>query len=157
MSTAVFSDCFNFRYSITRKWRPLGRKLLYILLNPSKATEEISDPTLVRCQNRAMFLGYKQFRVCNLFALRSTNPSLLKIAPDIIGYYNDEILCESIAWADDIICSWGNWGTIRGRNLKVKSILQNSKKPVYHLGLTKKNQPKHLLYIGFDMRPYKWF
>ena len=157
ISTAIFSDCFNFRYSITRTWNYLGSKLLYILLNPSKATEEITDPTLVRCQNRAMLLGYKQFRVCNLFAFRSTNPDLLKITPDIIGFHNDEVLWESIAWADDIICSWGNLGTTQGRNLKVKIFLQKSGKPIYHLGLTKKYQPKHLLYISFDVHPCKWF
>ncbi len=157
VSRAIFSDCFNFRYSITRTWNYQGSKLLYILLNPSKATEEITDPTLIRCQNRAMLLGYKQFRVCNLFAFRSTNPDLLKITPDIIGLHNDKILLESIAWADNIICSWGNLGIIQSRNLKVKNFLQKSGKPIYHLGLTKKHQPKHLLYISFDVHPCIWF
>ena len=156
-STAVFSSCFDYRYSITQVWNDSGKKLLYILLNPSKATEEISDPTLTRCQNRAHRLGYTQFKVCNLFAFRSTNPNLLKSTSDIIGFHNDEILRKSIRWADSIISSWGSLGTIRERNLAVKKILKDSGKPVYHLGLTKNQQPKHLLYISFDVHPKKWF
>ena len=156
-STAVFSDCFNFRYSITRVWDHSGSKLLYILLNPSIATEAISDPTITRCQARALRLGYKQFRVCNLFAFRSTNPSCLKVTSDVIGPQNDETLKASIAWADSVICSWGRLGTIGERNLKVKNYLEKSGKPVFHFGLTKNCQPKHLLYISFDVLPKKWF
>ncbi|MED5531379.1 MAG: DUF1643 domain-containing protein [Pseudomonadota bacterium] len=156
-STAVFSDCFSFRYSITRTWDHLGSNLLYILLNPSTATEKKTDPTLTRCQRRALNLGYKQFRVCNLFAFRASNPALLNSTSNIVGVHNDEILAQSITWADDIICSWGNLGTIDERNLTVQSFLQKSGKPIYHLGLTKKHQPKHLLYISFDIHPKKWF
>ena len=74
-STAIFSSCYSFRYSLTRIWDHAGSKLLYILLNPSIATEKISDPTFTRCQTRALLLGYKQFRICNLFAFRSTDPT----------------------------------------------------------------------------------
>ena len=156
-SIAVFSNCFSFRYSITRTWNQLGSKLLYILLNPSTATEKKTDPTLRRCQRRALNLGYKQFRVCNLFAFRASNPALLNSTSNIVGVHNDEILAQSITWADDIICSWGNLGTIEDRNLTVQSFLQKSGKPIYHLGLTKKQQPKHLLYISFNIHPNKWF
>ena len=91
-STAIFSSCYSFRYSITRIWDNAGPKLLYILLNPSKATEKLSDPTFTRCQTRALLLGYKQFRICNLFALRSTNPKLLQEIPEIKGTHNDKII-----------------------------------------------------------------
>ncbi len=156
-STAIFSECFNFRYSVTRKWNCSGMKLLYILLNPSKATEKITDPTFSRCQARALSLGYKQFRICNLFALRATNPGLLNFASDAIGPKNDVILETSIRWADTILCSWGRLGVLEERNLKVRKILKNSGKSVFHLGLTKNNQPKHLLYINLEELPKKWF
>ena len=127
----------------------MGNNLLYILLNPSKATEEVTDPTLIRCQNRARLLGYSEFRVCNLFAFRSTSPNLLRVNSNVLGFHNDDVLRKSISRSDVIICSWGNFGAIRGRDLIVKSFLHKSGKPVYHLGLTKKCQPKHLLYIKY--------
>ena len=76
-----------------------------ILLNPSKASEKLSDPTFTRCKTRALLLGYKQFRICNLFAFRSTNPKLLQEIPEIKGTHNDKILRKSILWADSIIFS----------------------------------------------------
>ena len=38
-STALYSECEIYRYALTRVWDPAGRRLLYIMLNPSKATE----------------------------------------------------------------------------------------------------------------------
>ncbi len=156
VSTAVFSSCFNFRYSLTRIWDNGGAKLLFILLNPSKATEKLSDPTLARCQTRALLLGYKQFRICNLFAFRSTSPKILKTTPHIKGSHNDKIIRKSILWADSIICSWGSLGTFQNRSSEVLKLLKKSNKSVYHLGLTKNRQPKHLLYISFNVSPKKW-
>ena len=155
--TAIFSSCYSFRYSLTRIWDHGGSKLLYILLNPSKATEKLSDPTLARCQTRALLLGYKQFRICNLFAFRSTSPKLLKITPHIKGSHNDKIIRKSILWADSIICSWGSLGTFQNRSSEVLKLLKKSNKSLYHLGLTKNRQPKHLLYISFNVSPKKWF
>ena len=156
-STAIFSSCYSFRYSLTRIWDHAGSKLLYILLNPSKATEKISDPTFTRCQTRALILGYKQFRICNLFAFRSTDPTHLQEIPEIKGTHNDKILRKSIIWADSIICSWGSLGTFQNRSSEVIKLLKKSQKNVYHLGLTKNYQPKHLLYISFKVQPKKWF
>ena len=156
-SAAIFSSCYSFRYSLTRIWDHAGSKLLYILLNPSIATEKISDPTFTRCQTRALLLGYKQFRICNLFAFRSTDPTHLQETPEIKGTHNDKILRKSIIWADSIICSWGSLGTFQNRSSEVIKLLKKSQKNVYHLGLTKNYQPKHLLYISFKVQPKKWF
>ena len=156
-STAIFSNCYSFRYSLTRIWDHAGSKLLFILLNPSKATERLADPTFIRCQTRALLLGYKQFRICNLFALRSTNPKLLQEVSEIKGRHNDKIIRKSILWADSVICSWGSLGTFQNRSSEVIKLLKNSQKSVYHLGLTKNHQPKHLLYISFKVQPKKWF
>ena len=72
LSTATFSKCFKYRYSLTKKFNTGKGTLLFILLNPSRATEKVYDATIIRCEKRTKLLGYKQFRVCNLFAFRST-------------------------------------------------------------------------------------
>jgi hypothetical protein len=51
-SLAVYSDCERYRYLLTRVWEP-GRKALFVMLNPSTATEVQNDPTVERCERRA--------------------------------------------------------------------------------------------------------
>ena len=68
-STAVYSDCERYRYSLTRIWNPAGPKVLFVMLNPSTATEVQNDPTVERCERRARALGFGGFRVTNIFAL----------------------------------------------------------------------------------------
>ena len=41
-SVAVYSDCERYRYLLTRTWDPTGRKVLFIMLNPSTATDGAS-------------------------------------------------------------------------------------------------------------------
>lgn len=38
-STAVYSDCEAYRYSLTRVWDDTGKRALFVMLNPSTATE----------------------------------------------------------------------------------------------------------------------
>ncbi len=156
-SKAIFSVCYNYRYSITKTYKYGEKKLLFILLNPSQATEKVYDPTLLRCKKRAEKSNYKQLRICNLFALRTTNPEKLKKVYDPIGPLNNNILKKSIHWSDVIICSWGNLGILNNRAIEVIQLIRENNTPVFHLGLTKKNQPKHLLYISYDKIPIKWF
>jgi len=67
-STAIYSDCERYRYLLTRVWEPAGRKALFVMLNPSTATEVQNDPTVERCERRARTLGFGAFRVTNIFA-----------------------------------------------------------------------------------------
>ena len=39
LSEAVYSPCEKYRYSLSRTWDHDGRRLLFVMLNPSKATE----------------------------------------------------------------------------------------------------------------------
>ena len=61
VSEAVYSDCERYRYLLTRVWGP-GPKALFVMLNPSTATEVQNDPTVERCERRARALGYGAFR-----------------------------------------------------------------------------------------------
>ena len=81
-SKAIFSKCYKYRYSITKKLNFGKGRLLFILLNPSTATEKVYDPTLLRCRKRAILLCFKEFRLCNLFAYRSSDPEKLKTSPE---------------------------------------------------------------------------
>ena len=51
-STAIHSPDGRYRYALTRDWAP-GQKVLFVMLNPSTATEVQNDPTVERCERRA--------------------------------------------------------------------------------------------------------
>lgn len=131
-------------------------KVLFVMLNPSTATEVQNDPTVERCERRARALGYGAFRVTNIFAWRDTDPKKMRSATDPIGPENDEMIAESCAWADDIVAAWGTHGEHLERGLEVEKLLRNSGQTLLHLGLTQAGHPKHPLYISYSKKPEIW-
>ena len=156
-STAVYSDCERYRYSLTRVWQPEGQKVLFVMLNPSTATEVQNDPTVERCERRARALGFGSFQVTNIFAWRDTDPRKMRAADDPVGPGNDAAITDGIIWADRVIAAWGTHGTHRDRGAEVEAILRDSGQSAYHLGLTKHGHPKHPLYIAYACQPEIWF
>ncbi|QBY02203.1 DUF1643 domain-containing protein [Rhodophyticola sp. CCM32] len=155
-SVAVYSDCERYRYSLTRVWQPAGRKALFIMLNPSTATETQNDPTVERCERRARALGFGAFRVLNIFAWRDTDPKAMRAAADPVGPGNDAAIINSLPWADQTIAAWGTHGVHLNRGLGVEALLRATGTPLYHLGLSKHGHPKHPLYIGYAVQPVIW-
>ncbi len=155
-STAVYSPCEAYRYLLTRTWDAAGPKALFVMLNPSTATEVQNDPTVERCERRARALGFGAFRVTNIFAFRATDPRVMRAAPDPIGPANDAAIADSARWADRILCAWGSHGAHLGRGAEVEALLRATARPLLHLGLTRGGQPRHPLYIGYDRQPEPW-
>jgi len=156
LSTVTYSDCENYRYALTRTWDPQGKRLLYIMLNPSKADELRNDPTVERCERRARALGYGAFRVTNIFAWRDTDPFAMKRAKAPVGPDNEATLQDSCTWADAILAAWGTHGAHLGQGPAVAATLLAQDTPVFHLGLTKDGHPRHPLYISYKTQPMRW-
>ena len=155
-STAVYSDCERYRYSLTRVWDNNGGKVLFVMLNPSTATEVQNDPTVERCERRARTLGFGGFRVTNIFAWRDTDPRNMKAATDPIGPDNDATLVDGVNWADSVIAAWGTHGAHLNRGADVAVLLGSMGQPLYHLGLSKHGHPKHPLYLPYTQHPEVW-
>ncbi|MEO9823318.1 MAG: DUF1643 domain-containing protein [Paracoccaceae bacterium] len=153
ISTAVYSDCERYRYALTRTWDEGGKRLLFVMLNPSKATELANDPTIERCERRSILLGYGSFRVCNLFGLRETDPARLKRARRPEGSENVDHIKEALEWCNDVLCSWGVHGAHRDQAAKLRSLFSQSKKPLLALGTTKEGHPRHPLYVSYKTQP----
>jgi hypothetical protein len=154
-SEAVYSDCEKYRYLLTRVWAP-GPKALFIMLNPSTATEVQNDPTVERCERRARALGFGAFRVTNIFAFRATDPKVMRAEADPVGPGNDAAILGSLGWADAVVCAWGNHGLHLDRGRKVEAMLRKAGSPLTHLGLTGQGQPRHPLYVGYGQQPEPW-
>jgi hypothetical protein len=155
-STAVYSDCERYRYSLTRVWEPTGRKALFVMLNPSTATEVQNDPTVERCERRARALGFGAFRVTNIFAWRDTDPRKMRKAADPVGLHNDAAILDGVNWADQVIAAWGAHGAHLDRGRQVETLLRRTGKALFQLGLTNTGQPKHPLYIAYARQPELW-
>ncbi|WP_406720167.1 DUF1643 domain-containing protein [Thioclava litoralis] len=159
-SVAVYSDDEQYRYLLTRVWDPEGPRALFVMLNPSTATEVQNDPTVERCERRARVLGFGAFRVTNIFAYRATDPKVMRAQPDPVGPENDHAILESLDWVsgpqDRVICAWGAHGAHLGRGAAVEALLRGADRALYHLGLTQAGAPKHPLYIGYAQQPVLW-
>lgn len=155
-STAVYSDCERYRYSLTRVWDESAGKVLFVMLNPSTATEVQNDPTVERCERRARTLGFGGFRVTNIFAWRDTDPRKMRAATDPIGPYNNQTLLDGADWADQVIAAWGTHGAHMNRGAEVTELLVATGQPLFHLGLSKQGHPKHPLYLPYTQQPEAW-
>ncbi|WP_439139095.1 DUF1643 domain-containing protein [Roseicyclus sp.] len=155
-SVAEYSDCERYRYTLTRVWNPAGGRALFVMLNPSTATEVQNDPTVERCERRARALGFGAFRVLNIFAFRATDPREMRRADDPIGPENDAAILAALPWADRVICAWGTHGAHLDRGAHVEAMLRDARAALFHLGLSQGGHPKHPLYIGYAVQPQAW-
>ena len=162
-SSAIYSDCGHYRYFLSHTWNTTASVLMFIMLNPSKATERGGDSTVTRCENitereeilerqRIVARGeilerekiYGGFWVLNIFARWGTNPQVLRAPGDPIGPCNDAIIrskLEMIRDSDKIVCAWGEHGTRNARCDEVKRILDATNLPLYHIGLNERIYP----------------
>ena len=154
-STAVYSPDLRYRYALSRVWAP-GGQVLFVMLNPSTATEVQNDPTVERCERRARALGFGGFAVANIFAFRATDPRVMRADSDPVGPDNDRIIHDLAQSAQQIICAWGTHGAHLQRGDRVQTLLRATAKDLFHLGLSLAGHPKHPLYIGYDQHPQLW-
>ena len=106
--TAVFSEDRCYRYLLRRRVGESSRRVLFIMLNPSKADEKRNDATIRRCVGFARSWGFGILEVVNLFALMSTNPEALLKAKDPVGPDNDAAIRAALEVADTVVLAWGN-------------------------------------------------
>jgi hypothetical protein len=155
-SIAVYSPCETYRYALTRVWGTGTRRVVFVMLNPSTATEAQNDPTVERCERRARAWGYDGFGVANIFAFRATDPLVMRAVADPVGPENDAAILDLAEWAGDVVCAWGSHGVHLGRCAAVAAMLRGAGHRLRHLGLTQGGQPKHPLYIGYQQQPALW-
>ena len=84
-TNALYSADRRYRYLLFRRLGRGNRRLAFILLNPSTATEYQDDPTIRRCVGFARRWGYDQLTILNIFALRATDPKQLYQSTDPVG------------------------------------------------------------------------
>lgn len=142
----------SFRYSLEREWNPSKEGVLFVLLNPSTADDNIDDNTVKKCIGFAKQWGYGSLEIVNLFAYRATDPKVLFLAEqegkDVIGPKNDKYIQEAMDRAEKTIVGWGEMGkNALERCKQVQNMLQG--KEIECFGVGKKMQPKHPLMLKY--------
>lgn len=107
-SGATFSPCERYRYRLWRVWGAPQKRVLFVMLNPSTADDAKDDPTIRKCIGFAKRWGYGALDVVNLFAWRSTYPSVLLHANDPVGPDNDEMIAGAYTDAGAVVLAWGS-------------------------------------------------
>jgi len=142
-----------YRYLLTRDWLGDGSPMVFVMLNPSTATQDTDDPTIRRCIGFAHREGAAGLRVVNLFAYRATDPSALQHAEDPVGPHNDQvILTHATIPGALVVAAWGTHGRIRHRATEVKALLTAAGVHLMCLGRTRMGDPRHPLYLPADTR-----
>ena len=153
-STALISECGNYRYQLERVWDNAKPKVMFIMLNPSTADGKLNDPTIRRCMAFAQSWGYGGLMVGNLFAYRSTSPTELLKVNDPVGSKN----CSHLNWmayqCEIIVFAWGNSPILKKlKHSEQLEFLKTIKRPKYYIEQSIDGTPKHPLYLPKNIIP----
>ncbi len=127
-------------------------------MNPSVATEENADPTLIRTGNYARFWGYGGQIITNLFAYRATDSAKLAKVADPIGSENDAWISGIATGAKLIVMAHGRPKPVklRKRWVEVAKALTDAGRKLQVLQLSKDGTPCHPLYLQRALLPVPW-
>lgn len=161
---AVFSECGQFRYTISDVWDEALPVLVWCLFNPSVAGgtkpdgTPITDPTWTKGVGFSKRLGYGGQIFCNPYAFVSTKPAGLKQAGYPVGPDNDRHILESCAKGDGkVVCAWGALGRKLSRPVEVARMIRAAGYQTMALGFTEDGLPRHPLMLAYDtpLVPFK--
>lgn len=134
-------------------WDILGAKsadevVVWVMLNPSTATETRLDPTLRRCADFTKAWGGRAMIIANRFAFRSPYPADLKRTRDPIGPHNQAVLDALADGPYRIVVGWGAHGGA------VNPF--TARREVWCLGYNDDGSPVHPLYVPGSRELERW-
>lgn len=149
-SSATFSDCERYRFTLTRVWDRNLPRVCFVMLNPSTADAEKLDPTVTRCVNYAKEWGYGSLIVVNCSAFRATDPKEMlehKCSLETL-VSNTRAISDSILDSDLCVGAWGNDAPMEFLKWMVDTF------PFFRsLAINKSGHPVHPLYQKADLPP----
>jgi hypothetical protein len=149
-SHAIISECGQYRYYLSRRWKEGGKVMIFIMLNPSTADASVDDATIRKCVGFANRAGCNAIEVVNLFGFRATKPADLWKARDPVGPDNMKHIRETIATPDAIIvCAWGANASHEDA-AEVMALLRHKRRQPYRLAMTNGGQPGHPLMLPYS-------
>lgn len=152
LARATFSPDGVYRYRLLRRWSR-GARVVWVMLNPSTADAQRDDPTIRRCIGFSRAWGFGAMEVVNLYALRATEPGVVRGHDEPVGPENDRYIVAAASRGAHVIAAWGAFPWAAARADHVLELLMRARRPVRCLGLTRGGHPRHPLYARADARP----
>lgn len=151
--TAMFSECGRYRYQLREIWDPAKPLVLWLLMNPSVACLDFSDPTLRKTGKFSRAWGYGGQLVGNVHAYRATDKHRLLEVADPVGPENDRAILAMAAEAKTVVLAYGQPPkALRDRGRTLTEQLR-AHPGLCHLRLAKDGTPMHPLYLPETLRP----
>ena len=156
VSTATYGGpdkCY--RYTLKRVWNAKLPSLMWLMMNPSVATEIGDDRTVAKCQRYARAWGYGSMFVGNTFAYRCTDQERLTEVTDPVGPENDAALLTMAQQAGMVIAAYGTprIKSLHARGPQVVSMLQQHGIVVHAMKIGANGRPCHPLYLPAALKP----
>lgn len=157
-SSAVFSECNQYRYELHRRWNhdePV-KSIMFLMMNPSTATADIDDPTVRKCRTYAGLWGYNHLIIGNVMAYRATHPEDLLAVYDPQGPANLSSLRRLMTDGSPfLVCAWGRISKkLAWAEDYVLKLIGDFDPHI--LRLNKSGRPWHPLYLPNDTEPVRW-
>jgi hypothetical protein len=144
---ALFSPCGQYRFRLERELSNNNKSILFIMLNPSTATNDKDDKTIKILKQIANKWDCGKILVGNLYPFCASKPTALnQEIPKEIQEENIKHVREMASMCDIVVYAWGTKGPL-GDKQKVPDWLlqlqQQLKKQPCCLGISVKGIPKH--------------
>ena len=179
---ARFSDDRTLRYRLARDLRPTwspfepwldpgdtqniptATRIVFVMLNPSKADAFRLDPTVSKCVKFATAWGFNVIEIVNIFPYRSTDPDALYSWTrglagadwENINAANTAEIGDACRRAGRVIAAWGKHGAHFAQGTIVRLGLHEAGIKLHCLDTNKDGSPKHPLYIKGGTEPKEW-
>ncbi len=145
---AKFSIDNKHRYELSRHWDLSKSDILFIMLNPSIASENIDDPTIKRLINFTKEFNYGGFFVANLFTYITPYSKTLDTSSGLTKL-NLKTIKNFVNKAEEVVYAWGN--SIKEPE-ELKNLVENPK----CFGRNLNGTPKHPLYLPSNSKLIKF-
>ena len=155
--SARFSECGLYRYELAETWDRLLPRVMWLMMNPSVASTDHSDPTLIKTGRFSRAWGYGGQLIANVHAGRATDSKRLLDMRDPVGPENDGAIRAMARCASMIILAYGQPPKpLRHRAHRVVTDLQRLGAPLHYLRLSQDGTPQHPLYLPGDLTPLSY-
>lgn len=169
MNAAHVSACERYRYTLERDVTPHTRELgdatpdhagsvplVWLMLNPSTADAVKDDPTIRKVRGFTARAGYPGFVVVNLFAIRATDPGLVRSTllhdgnPLAAEGPENEATIRRVCAGALVVCAWGRPAWARPQAKRVLRWLDDGGARLVCIDTNGDGSPRHPL-----MQPYR--
>lgn len=158
---ARFDATRTYRYVLSRTWDTGAPRVTFVMLNPSRADEQVDDPTIRRCMSYARREGGGGLDVVNLFAFCTPHPVELAVARDPVGPENDRHLADAIEASRTVIVAWGDGAPAQQFQRVLDSRVAHVGERLAALGAvcfgtTRRGHPRHPVRLAKDRALEPW-